>query len=227
MASSTRKRASGKSRAEGAAGVAIISSIVTACWSGTIRGAGPDLGPSADAASNVPGSGGAEAIATDASAGISPAADESKIGCSNRGPSIVFCIDFDTDPVGKYTPPLLMADFVAPSFSSGVEEKRVSIVRGNDPRWGRSLRVLYLKGGFGPDEGGALWRLDLGRNYEELYLSYWVQFDLGFDFVKGGKLPGLVGGQANSGGDKPDGLTGSVRAWPGARPGRRSSTCIT
>ncbi len=39
-------------------------------------------------------------------------------------------------------------------------------------------------------------------------LSYYVRFSENFDFVKGGKLPGLLGGVGNSGGEIPDGTDG-------------------
>ena len=39
-------------------------------------------------------------------------------------------------------------------------------------------------------------------------MSYDVQFEEGFDFVKGGKLPGLFGGEGNTGGGIPTGMDG-------------------
>jgi hypothetical protein len=39
-------------------------------------------------------------------------------------------------------------------------------------------------------------------------LSYWVRFDAKFQFVKGGKLPGLCGGDCPSGGDQTNGQSG-------------------
>src|SRR5690606_35165672 len=38
--------------------------------------------------------------------------------------------------------------------------------------------------------------------------AYSLCFSPGFDFVKGGKLPGLVGGNANTGGQRPNGRDG-------------------
>jgi hypothetical protein len=43
---------------------------------------------------------------------------------------------------------------------------------------------------------------------DSLTLSYYVRFSENFDFVKGGKLPGLFGGVGNNGGDIPDGTDG-------------------
>lgn len=43
---------------------------------------------------------------------------------------------------------------------------------------------------------------------DSLTLSYYVRFSENFDFVKGGKLPGLFGGIGNNGGNIPDGTDG-------------------
>lgn len=57
--------------------------------------------------------------------------------------------------------------------------------------------------------GGAqsYWTLADGP-LDDAYLRYWVWFPEGFDFVKGGKLPGLYGGRSTSGGNIPDGSDG-------------------
>ena len=57
--------------------------------------------------------------------------------------------------------------------------------------------------------GGAqsYWTLT-GGPLQDAYLRYWVWFPAGFDFVKGGKLPGLYGGRMTSGGNIPDGSDG-------------------
>jgi hypothetical protein len=49
------------------------------------------------------------------------------------------------------------------------------------------------------------------ENPESLYFRYYVQFEEGFDFRLGGKLPGLMGGGDSwkrSGGNQPDGTNG-------------------
>jgi hypothetical protein len=51
----------------------------------------------------------------------------------------------------------------------------------------------------------------LARNkgpVDEAWLSYRLRFPAGFDFVKGGKLPGLFGGTSTSGRHIPDGTNG-------------------
>jgi hypothetical protein len=123
-------------------------------------------------------------------------------------PPPIYHNDLDDDPVGTYTVANLAADWNDPPWNNGVSEGRVSIIDGNDARSGRSLRVLYPAGTVGPWDNGAQWRLVLGQDHAELFCSYWLRFRPGFDFVLGGKLPGLVGGAANTGGDPPDGTDG-------------------
>ena len=132
-------------------------------------------------------------------------------GCGCSGPPdqgrVVFALDLDDTEVGPYTEAQLDADWNGPTWSGGVAEGRVEVVATVDGE-GRSLRVHYPAGTYGPADGGAQWFLDLDGPFDELVCSYRVRFGEGFDFVKGGKLPGLVGGEANSGGDPPDGTDG-------------------
>ncbi len=43
---------------------------------------------------------------------------------------------------------------------------------------------------------------------DSLFVRYYVKFGDGIDFKRGGKLPGLIGGDANTGGRKPNGFDG-------------------
>ena len=73
------------------------------------------------------------------------------------------------------------------------------------PRGSASQTVEREDGAAG---GGAQSYWALGQPLQEAYLRYWVWFAPDFDFVKGGKLPGLYGGEHTSGGDIPDGTNG-------------------
>ncbi|PRY65764.1 hypothetical protein B0H98_102294 [Vreelandella songnenensis] len=75
------------------------------------------------------------------------------------------------------------------------------------------LRVHYPAGSSSPGEeplGGAGFYSDpfSFQDAERACLSYKVRFPSDFDFVKGGKLPGLYGGEAPSGGESVDGENG-------------------
>ena len=73
---------------------------------------------------------------------------------------------------------------------------------------GEWLRVNYAVGGIGPEQGGTGWRWPIGK-HEAAELSYTLRFSEDFDFVKGGKLPGLCGGPENVSGGRPaDGANG-------------------
>ena len=75
----------------------------------------------------------------------------------------------------------------------------------------RVLRVQYPKGSLAPSRrdaplGGAgfLSSVGMGENVERACLSYNVMFESGFKFSRGGKLPGLFGGEnAPTGGARP------------------------
>lgn len=86
-----------------------------------------------------------------------------------------------------------------------------------DPQFGKVLRVTYVAGSASPTVtrsegtpvGGAQFYATLGLpNHDALRLSYYVRFSQDFDFVKGGKLPGLFGGTVNNGRHIPDGTDG-------------------
>ena len=84
----------------------------------------------------------------------------------------------------------------APPFNNGLDEGRATIVEESGNRF---LRVTYPANEFGPNNGGVQFKVPFGQTYDELYLSYRVRFADGFQFVKGGKIPGLVGGTAPTG----------------------------
>lgn len=71
---------------------------------------------------------------------------------------------------------------------------------------GPVLQVTYPSGSFSHGTGGAqlfsLWNTTDRSQFDSMLLSYEVAFDSDFDWVKGGKLPGLRGGP------DPDGCSG-------------------
>ncbi|KAJ7462323.1 polysaccharide lyase family 14 protein [Mycena galericulata] len=78
---------------------------------------------------------------------------------------------------------------------------------------GPVLQVTYPAGSFSNNTGGAqfinLWNTTQSGGFQSMLLSYEVAFDAGFDWVKGGKLPGLRGGSnatGCSGGEESNGI---------------------
>ena len=101
-------------------------------------------------------------------------------------------------------------DWLSPVWEDGIKEERVAISLVPDSRGdvGPSLAVLYPLGGVGTKDGGAQWKLDLPNVATQVRLRYRVKFGEGFDFVRGGKLPGLAGGSAPTGNAPADGYNG-------------------
>ena len=114
-------------------------------------------------------------------------------------------VDFDAHPEGAYEMRIFRKDWS--NAFLGKFHQRTAIVAEST---GNSLRVNYPQGSIGPNEGGGQFRERLApRNAYRL--TYRVLFEKGFDFRKGGKLPGLGGGKANTGGKKPTGDGWSAR----------------
>jgi hypothetical protein len=110
--------------------------------------------------------------------------------------------DFERDQAGVYLPSLLEADWgVVDRATQGLKDGRASIVPTDR---GRSLRVAYPASSVGPNQGGVQFFVQLPGHHDDLTCAYSVRFAQGFDFVKGGKLPGMVGGSHPTGGHPAD-----------------------
>lgn len=118
----------------------------------------------------------------------------------------LFRFDAEEIEVGVFTEAMLDETWGHPPFSNGVREGRVSVVL--DSTQGRTLQFLYPEGEYGTSETGAQWKYVFDRGHERVRLRYRIRFDEGFDFVRGGKLPGLIGGAGNTGGGIPTGSDG-------------------
>jgi hypothetical protein len=105
---------------------------------------------------------------------------------------------------------------------------RAHVLPATDPALGPTLRVSYPAGSAsnlsantdGSAYGGAqvYLRPTIGP-VDQLHLRYYVRFQPGFDFVKGGKLPGLYGGTVTSGRHIPDGTNGFSTRYMWRRSG--------
>ncbi|HEY1406179.1 MAG TPA: hypothetical protein VF857_06180 [Spirochaetota bacterium] len=87
----------------------------------------------------------------------------------------------------------------------------ISLVSGKDAFSGKSLRVRYPKGLIGGPSACQFYssfrKIGITPR-DSVYVRYYLRFDPSFEFVKGGKLPGLVGGDGNTGGSVPNGIDG-------------------
>jgi hypothetical protein len=106
---------------------------------------------------------------------------------------------------GAYTKERWKADWPGCPFEDGISEGHVSVIKTvGETR----LRVNYAPGKIGPEEGGCGWRFPIGKQ-ELAELRYCLKFSKDFQWVKGGKLPGLCGGPENVSGGRPsDGANG-------------------
>lgn len=132
---------------------------------------------------------------------------------------VVFEQDFESASVGPYRPEVLNEQWDTPLWHMGFKEDRVEVV--DDDNNGKAIKVTFPAHLYGSD-GAAAFLTDLSfgvgfeRNFEELYVSYDVKFAEDFDFVQGGKLPGLCGYNltqapkdgCNTGGGFPTGYDG-------------------
>ena len=108
-------------------------------------------------------------------------------------------------PAGPYAVEQWKKDWPGCGWQDGIEEGNVSLVEREGTRY---LRVDYRPGEIGPEDNGCGWRFPVGTR-ETAELRYTVRFSPDFDWVKGGKLPGLCGGPENVSGGRPaDGTNG-------------------
>lgn len=111
-----------------------------------------------------------------------------------------------------------------------IDRKDETEVVNNELNGSNSIRVKYDKGGIGPKETGLSFPVEFSQiekmkehYFDEIYLCYYLKFEEGFDFVLGGKLPGLMGGcdsYTRSGGQQPDGTNGWTMRFMWREEGR-------
>jgi hypothetical protein len=96
-------------------------------------------------------------------------------------------------------------------------EENMEVISDPTRQFQQVLRVHYPEGSASPTVsreqdrplGGTQFYANLNiAPTDALKLSYYVRFSDNFEFVKGGKLPGLFGGTETSGGEIPDGTNG-------------------
>ncbi|MDR2732741.1 MAG: hypothetical protein LBB36_05935, partial [Fibromonadaceae bacterium] len=126
-----------------------------------------------------------------------------------------FVADFESHDAGVYTDAMSRIDFPQYNSSqasnygtanrwSSVPDGRAEIV---DEDGNKVLRVKYPAGCVGTDPDGCAiqirWAFHKDEVADTMWASYRVKFEEGFEFVKGGKLPGLCGGACYTGGNTP------------------------
>ena len=121
----------------------------------------------------------------------------SQSGVTVTSASELLRVSFHGSQTGFYTAAMMQQDFPrASAWNNGLDERRAVIVK---EKGNKFLRVTYVGKEFGPARGGVQFKVPFNNSYNELYFSYRVRFAKDFDFVKGGKLPGLMGGTGPTG----------------------------
>ncbi|MGI5135887.1 polysaccharide lyase [Streptomyces sp. CA-106110] len=133
-------------------------------------------------------------------------------GSPGRSTASATPLSQDPAAVARFFGPRLTA---RPNGSFGLS--RAELLPGSHPALGSLLRVHYparsasptVARQYGRPEGGTQLYLPLlSGPVDSLHLRYYVRFPDDFDFVKGGKLPGLYGGTVTGGRHIPDGEDG-------------------
>ena len=107
-------------------------------------------------------------------------------------------IDFKNHKVGLYDVKTFVEDWGS-ELRRGVKEKRCKIVKKNGEKL---LEITIPKDT--ESKGGSFWRLNFPRNFTDATFEYDIMFGKNFDFVRGGKLPGLGGGTSKGSGGTPE-----------------------
>jgi hypothetical protein len=127
----------------------------------------------------------------------------------NQGKPLV--INFDKNQLGTYQDNDFSSDWNCPKWKMG--QDLVSVVTGNKAYQGQGLQLRFPKEASGCKKNCINWKPSLSGKFKQLYYSYWLKLPDNFDFVLGGKLPGIGSNKPNTGGNKPNGYDGwSVRA---------------
>ncbi|WP_231566422.1 polysaccharide lyase [Litchfieldella xinjiangensis] len=148
---------------------------------------------------------------------LSVQADEGEDEAQLSTPTVAQCSERYTQ-VSSPEPAMGLAD-AQEAIREGFQTKRdwgtdknVEILSPSETGLGEpGFRVLYPEGTSSPgdtEEGGAGFYADVPSLDDRACLQYQVRFEYGFDYVKGGKLPGLYGGNSPSGGETAEGDEG-------------------
>lgn len=135
--------------------------------------------------------------------------------------SIIRKIDFEKEPLGNYSFEQIQKSWIKTLGSVGAQKGRCKIVIDKEIKK-KCLQVSYVKDKVGPKDGGAAWKMKLEQSFDEIFIQYKVKFPINFNFVLGGKLPGVGGGSLPAGGEVADESGFTVRVmWRGEENGKK------
>jgi len=112
---------------------------------------------------------------------------------------VLFKADFNKHAEGPYTAKDFRTDWgMDPPDSAGVRAGRVAIVADPARPGRRVLRVTYAGGQIGGNSA-MTFSLPIEKGHDTVWFQYKVMFGKDFTSVRGGKLPGLAGGDFPTG----------------------------
>jgi hypothetical protein len=108
--------------------------------------------------------------------------------------------DYEKNTEGYYRINEWNTDWNNPEWNNRVEE---TIIRQNDDIENNTkvMRWIFPEGTYSPNQGGGQFEAPYNHHLDELYFSFNLKFKPGFEWVKGGKLPGVKGGEVPAPGD--------------------------
>ncbi len=109
--------------------------------------------------------------------------------------NVIFQQNFEATSLGAYDREQWKSDWNRPDWENGLSRTEILDVHGD-----HAMKFNYPEGSVSPMDGGAQWLSNFGPGHEEVYFSFNVMFRPGFEWVLGGKLPGLGGGSNPAGG---------------------------
>jgi hypothetical protein len=133
---------------------------------------------------------------------------------------IIFKQDFNSNSPGRYNSDEWTQDFLNPPWVNRLDYLQIVEDPKNEVNPTKSLYLDFPANSLGPSEGGTHWPTYLPEKYDEIYVSYDIMFMPGFEFQRGGKIPGVAGGSISSNLDKPTGYDGFIAylMFKGNRP---------
>ncbi len=102
--------------------------------------------------------------------------------------------NFEENTAGWYLGNEWAKDWFNPPWCNRRDELKI-VKNSNDAvNPTQTLYIDFPANSLGPEEGGTHWQSPLPTQHDEIYVSYDVMFMPGFQFQRGGKLPGIKGG---------------------------------
>ena len=108
--------------------------------------------------------------------------------------NFIFENNYENDKLGRYTQTDFTGDWNFGSSKTIPAHQVIDILSDSDTRYNKVMRAYFAKGTVGPDTHGAYWESPI-PGCTEIYFSYDVKFKPGFQWVIGGKIPGVFGGK--------------------------------